>query len=488
MTGLTPTVEGGLRSWTRRDSDQDTGQVKTGMRNVLFIAYRFPPCGGGGVYRNSGFARFLPLFGYKPIVVTASANLARKGLLDRSLLRGVLSSVVIERVPDFDVVRMIVGVGRRIGGETLPRWFFWPDDAVVWSVLAVMKAQRAMKRYGADVIYASGGPFSSFLAGAALKFLSGLPLILDFRDPWTQNSIRNWPTRAHFRIDQALEKFALTAADAVIMNTPTAREHLLFQYPDLAADSVYVLPNGYDEQVFSTARPLDKSRIPFRIVHAGKFYGPGAGPGQRSASGLVDRIRQKADALLSYNPYGIQRDAHSPMFLLQALAALFEDHPELKCKFEVLLAGPPHSGISHLIRQLGLSQSVQVLGFVPHETCVSLLKSADLLLLTHFAFSGDVKNPYVGGKTYEYMASGKPILALLTDSDAKNIVRESGLGIICPPTDVEAIRGAPLQLYREHEGAGVSVNPNWDFIKQFERKGLTKQLGGIFDSVLSSAS
>ncbi|HFE52934.1 MAG TPA: glycosyl transferase family 1, partial [Bacteroidetes bacterium] len=40
-------------------------------KKVLFVAYYFPPAGGSGVQRVLKFVRYLPEFGWQPVVLTA---------------------------------------------------------------------------------------------------------------------------------------------------------------------------------------------------------------------------------------------------------------------------------------------------------------------------------------------------------------------------------------------------------------------------------
>ena len=43
---------------------------KASSKKVLFIAYLFPPVGGGGVQRSSKFVKYLPHFSWLPLVLT----------------------------------------------------------------------------------------------------------------------------------------------------------------------------------------------------------------------------------------------------------------------------------------------------------------------------------------------------------------------------------------------------------------------------------
>ncbi len=56
------------------------------MKKVLFLAYYYPPCGGAGVQRTVKFVKYLPEFGYTPVVVAGSGFiLKRKTFLEQGL-------------------------------------------------------------------------------------------------------------------------------------------------------------------------------------------------------------------------------------------------------------------------------------------------------------------------------------------------------------------------------------------------------------------
>ena len=53
-------------------------------KTALIIAYYYPPTNNGGVQRPASFAKYLPLYGYKPIVITCQtpeAASSEKGIL-----------------------------------------------------------------------------------------------------------------------------------------------------------------------------------------------------------------------------------------------------------------------------------------------------------------------------------------------------------------------------------------------------------------------
>lgn len=71
------------------------------MRDVLFLSYRYPPLGGGGVQRALKFTKFLPRNGWRPHVVTTGSRwYARTGTLDESMSRDMAPETTVTRVPE----------------------------------------------------------------------------------------------------------------------------------------------------------------------------------------------------------------------------------------------------------------------------------------------------------------------------------------------------------------------------------------------------
>ena len=48
------------------------------VKRILFIAYHFPPAGGGGVQRSLKFVKYLPECGFDPTVLTDKPNSERR--------------------------------------------------------------------------------------------------------------------------------------------------------------------------------------------------------------------------------------------------------------------------------------------------------------------------------------------------------------------------------------------------------------------------
>jgi hypothetical protein len=151
---------------------------------------------------------------------------------------------------------------------------------------------------------------------------------------------------------------ALRAADAVVMNTPEARERVLRRFPELAGKPVVSITNGYDAVDFAApvAKRDDDS---FRIVHTGYLH---------TQLGLDHRKTRIARRLLGGSMSGVDILTRSHVYLLEAVEELRREEPELGKRIEIHLAGvltPADRTVG------GRSPAVRMLGYV-HTTRRSL--------------------------------------------------------------------------------------------------------------------
>ena len=111
------------------------------------------------------------------------------------------------------------------------------------------------------------------------------------------------------------------------------------------------------------------------------------------------------------------------------------------------------------------------------------MRTADLLFLPMQNLPKGARATIVPGKTYEYLASGRPILAAVPDGDARDILEASGNAAICRPDDVDAmVEALAGQLERFRSGAAVPA-PREDVVARFEYRRLAAALADVFDEV-----
>jgi glycosyltransferase involved in cell wall biosynthesis len=264
----------------------------------------------------------------------------------------------------------------------------------------------------------------------------------------------------------------LSTASAVIMNTPEAGLRLARYFPELA-DRTVVIPNGFDSDDFANSSPSDESPGTFKIVHSGYLY---------TEVGL--RVRRTAALRRRLGGFWMPVDLlpRSHAFLVEALDGLLERRPDLAGRFELHLAG---SLSPSDVRVNGRRPYIRPHGYVAHDEAVRLVLSADLLFLPMHDIPEGERAGIVPGKTYEYLGSGRPILAAVPEGDAADILRQIPDAIVCPPKDVAALSAAIEHAIDSKQSSGTQVRDDaaTELVARFERRYLTSQLADVFVDV-----
>jgi glycosyltransferase involved in cell wall biosynthesis len=432
------------------------------LRTVLFLAYYFPPLGGGGVQRSISFVRHLPSLGYTPVVVSRGAvDAVEWGPVDGTLPTRIPSGVEILRLGSAEPPR---SVAWRCRAE---RWFRIEEQFSRWWVEGAIETGRQAADRG-DVIYASMSPFETGAAAAALAAETGLPWVADLRDPWALDDWLVFPSAVHRRLELRAMRKLLGTASAIVMNTRDATTALLEHAPELGRIPVFTIPNGFDADEFAGPPPAGTDSV-FRIVHAGHVHTKRepayAQLGRRALGGAAT---------------GLRVGTRSHLYVLQALERLVDRRPDLHGAVVLHLVGPCSDADRAALPE-GL---VHAHGYLSHERTIEMLRSSDLLFLPMHDLAPGVRARIVPGKTYEYLAAGRPILAAVPDGDARDLLLRAGNAYVCRPSDSSAMELAiEEELDRRRRGEPPrAARP--DVIAPFERRELTRSLVGVFDAVV----
>ncbi len=425
-------------------------------RQVLVIAYYFPPMGLSGVQRTLKFVKYLPSFGWDPTVLTVEPRgyIARDAsLLDELAGRGV------------DVVRTpAAGPGRLFRNKevvdlpperlrkimsAVSDTLFIPDNKIGWKRVAVATAVDLHAKRNFDMIFATAPPFTDFLIGAEVKAKINRPLVFDYRDPWADYPFRFNLTPLHRLRHKALEKRALRASSHIVTTNRRVKELLIARYGFLTYHDIEIIPQGFDPedvdaaQALLDASPIDR-RGKMRIVYTGVFW--------------EDRV---------------------PDHFLRALHDLFKERPKLRGRIEAVFVGKFREENKKLVNRLGLQNTVVVTGYLPHRESLRHVLGSDLVWMI---VGDDLGSP---GKTYEYIGAGKPILGLAPEGFIKQAVLGAG-GRVVPPKDVRAIKEALGAFFDEYEHGSLKP-PLPEVIARYNRVSLTRSLVSVFESLLASS-
>ena len=404
------------------------------MNKVLIVAYHFPPHSGGGVFRTLKFTKYLPEFGYQPYVLTVKNSMHR--IKDATLLREIPPEAKVYRTFSFE--HRILRAPRLLGMNL--KWFYIPDENIGWLPSAVSQGEKIIKKKNIDIVYATAPMFTSLLIGFMLKKKTGKPLVVDYRDPWTQNVFVKYPSKFHKKIEDKMENLVLAAADHILVTTDPMKHRIVEKYPFIKG-KIDTITNGFDAEDFK-GLTVKKDKEKFVIVYTGSLHGL--------------RTGEK---------------------FFMALKELIEENPELKSKIQVLFAGLLSKQDVFLIEKFGLKNVVSLLGYKSHKESLMLMVKADVLLL--ILSSDEVR--VIPGKVFEYLGAKRPILAIVPPGPTADIIWSTKTGVVVPPHDTGIIVKAIFKLFLDWKSGTLTV-PETN-ISGYERRVLTQKLVKVFQQV-----
>ena len=431
-------------------------------KKVLIITYYWPPAGGAGVQRWLKFAKYLPEFGWDPVIYTVENG--EFPVLDHSLEKEIPDSVNVIRkkiIEPYNWYKKFIGQKKeeRINAgflagkeksekkENLAKWIrgnmFIPDARKFWIRPSIKYLLTYLKKNPVDIIISTGPPHSMHLIALDLKKKLNIPWIADFRDPWTkidfykELKLSGWADRKHHR----LEKQVVQSADIVL----SINQMMGDDYKNMGAKQSLYLPNGFDPSDFPKNTKLKKCSK-FRIVYIGS----------------------------------INQD-RNPEFFWKTIKDLTEKNPSFANDLEIELIGKTDYSVQNLIESYQLEPYVSVTDYLPHDEIFHAQKRASILLLliNHTPHARGI----LTGKMFEYLASGRAILAIgPTDGEAAMILSETKTGTTINYHDEETLSETLLKYYNTFLAGNIKINPK--NIDKYTRKNLTGELTDIMDSVL----
>lgn len=473
------------------------------MRRALLISPYFPPMGVSGAKRALHLARNLPAEGWTPIVLAGppvkerhDPDLAEcippgtivsygfSGLVRPWLARKAreresrppaprggrppwktlvdalpVHNPAIERVAE-TVGGAVGAVGGAVGaalksaasvaGQALPDrdWsFLTPFDRYLADLPAGLEAARQLiHQHEPQVIHVSADPWSPLITALQLTRETRLPLVVDFRDPWSLHAGKMALRPAVSR--RALELFEyelFQAAAKIVLNTETCRDAYVEAYAGrIPASRFAAVRNAFDPGLFLPAAPQDPALdSPFTVLYFGRF-----------------RRFVEPDALLDGFARFVAAEGLDPSRArLTFVGGLDDEHAARAAEF-------------------GLEDHLFVMPPVPFRHSLPVLRAADALAL--------IIEPgcqlQIPGKLYDYLCAGRPILAVSANEEANRIVREAGAGLCPAHGDPAAVAEAIATLYRARQ-EGRELAPTPEAIEPYSARVQARAIADIYDSI-----
>jgi glycosyltransferase involved in cell wall biosynthesis len=441
---------------------------------VLLLTFEFAPLGAGGVQRALALARGLPASGIDLDVVTVRAeDLASWSAapVDSSLLRVLPDSVRVHRIAS-GFPSWYWSLTRRRAGFRVAQYSHWGDPvSFFWRRPLLEQLDALVAERRPDVLLATAPPFGVAVLARLAARRYRLPWVVDMRDAWTRWCVAPYPTVAHYLYARTHERAVLESANVAVATSHVTREQWLADIPSLSPDRLTTIYNGYDPATvpaFAARRAAAPDGSPEadlrHVVYAGSFYYT---PEARAATFRPIWRRSPYQWL----HYRLRREDwlyRSPYFFLRGIQRLRVLHPDLARRLRVTFVGRVPPWLPSMLAETDTADVVTLLGPVPHAEALRLERQADALLLTS-AKVVDGRDYSIAGKVYEYFAAGVPILALLTDGAMRDLVTESGLGLLADPDDADAVADVLARVIAAPDPRRL-VERNDAFIGQFDHR------------------
>jgi glycosyltransferase involved in cell wall biosynthesis len=427
------------------------------MNKVVIVAYAFPPVGGAGVQRPAKFVKYLQEFGWQPLVLTV-AN-PSVPVIDCSLLKDIPEDVVIYKSktlePSYTTKVKILkdknGLKHKCKTilKSLIAGLLLPDMQILWWPGMINKLIGIIRYERPHCLFVTAPPFSSFLPIVFIGNLYKIPVVVDFRDEWSfsrntwENATKNNVARF---LDKICEKYVIKKCAAFTAANNSYIESICDTYGNNHRIKGFAITNGYDEDdfnyIFSDLLASDQSIV--NIVYTGTVW--------------------KATSLAPF---------------VTALRSVLDSHPFLTAKIKVKIFGRVVDEEKDYLCTYVTDGIIELFDYCEHDAIIREMSHADILLLTLSDLPGSEK--IVTGKVFEYMASGRHILAIVPNGETRRIVSENydNKTIVHPDKQGDicnSLYELILNISSVRKTRGKSV-------LQFSRRFLTAHLAEVFDFV-----
>lgn len=442
-------------------------------RKVLIINLEFPPIGGPGVQRVLKFIRYLPDEEWIPTILCGSRPVWHDWH-DPSLMLEVPKETNILRASFHSIADYSKSMGRFCANMLSPLnrlldkkkleldlakiWlnllcYLHPEPMISWLYCATKTAFRYFKTDRVDAVITSGPPHISHFVGLFLKMRYGTKWVADFRDPWVDRQTHGDRLGVARRLDRIWEKLILDYADRIVVISEGWGELFARKLCGAQRSKICVIHNGYDpEDIPSNLPQKDSCGLPEGSLH------------------------------IHYN--GTIQGATSPFFFFRGLAELVKNRPILLGSIVCTFTGIPKR-ILRIAEALNLKGIIKDAGMLAHRESLELATKSDVLLL--IANNTDKTSAgLMTGKVYEYIATGKPILALVPPhGNLHDFLSDYDQCRVVPWNRPQEIGHMLNQLVLD-KAAGrlfASCPPPWigNYSRQMQTKRLADLLNGLVD-------
>lgn len=397
-------------------------------KNILIISLSFAPNAKVGSRRVGYLSEMFEKYGYNCFVLTVK----EKYYLQKDC--SVPYGGTIYRTgmyPSFTLPASNNTLFQRIFHRIWSDYFSLGEPYNGFILPSLFKGLKIIRKHDIEVIIVSVPPVSPMISGLLLSWLTRTRLIIDYRDPWTTNSLFLENLSAKKELSKFIEKLVVKQASDLIFCSGVMRDEFLEHYSRHTKARCHVITNGLS--IRDNVRPLYLEKTKKVMLYAGSFYG------ERKLQLLLDPL------------YHLQRKGiiNKDNFCLYIFSILSKEDREA-------------------IKKNGLVDLVKEHALVNYQTIIKYMKGADILFLP----SGSDVNYAIPYKFFDYLSVKRPIFTVAPRNSAiAQLMNRIDCGRLAFEDSQESIQKTLCKMITENETYSFSgfEQFSWDEIsKKYE--------------------
>jgi len=430
---------------------------KQGHREVLILSPYFPPSTLAGVHRARHLSKHLPSFGWTPTVVCVDeAHYHERLDPDLAALVPTTTNIVKVGAAPAQLTRTI-----GVGDISLRAW---------------IQLRRAIFRVittrPVHIILITGSPFYPMLFAAEIKKRFGVPIVLDFQDPWVSAWGAAQPALSKagmsYHLAKVLEPRALLHANFVTSVSDAQNSEMARRYPWFDATRMAAIPIGGDPSDFAVARLCSLDQDEFWLE-----------------PGFIH---------LSYVGTFMPRSGPLMQALFRAFARLRLSEPTLAARIRLNFVGTsnqPDDRKTYRVRPIAEAEGIadairEIPQRLPYLQALNVIVKSNGLLLI-----GSDEPHYTASKIYPGLMSGRPFLSLFHAASSANAILLSAGGgrslAFETQAELDALQPSLIEGLRT-----LALNPKSlgsadpTAYAPYEARNIASHFAGIFDRISAS--
>ena len=453
------------------------------MKKVILIAFYFNQVNEIASKRLRALAKYLPQFGWEPIVIVPDLGAIPKEndnlncriiyteyedmfnhfskKSKNSKPSGPNGSNGSDRLEE-DKLKDSTSFSNPIASKAISmagEVFAYPDGMKYWYEPAFKEASKLIEEEEIDAIISSSWPVTCHTIAKDLKDKYDIPWIADLRDLWNLNPyVSHTFIRTYF--ERRLELKTFENVDALTTTTYLAAKTLATLHPN---NKIVPILSGYERYDFEF---LDS------IIENNENYENYCDNGQIEDSPKDNKLK----FIYAGSLYGGKRD---PTNLFKAIRQLEDENKLDSSKISMEFYGDD-TNLEEIANRCGLRDIIKIGGKISHEEVLKRQLGSDVLLL--ISWDNEKEKMFIPGKIYEYFALKKPVLSIgHKEGSLKDLIEETKVGYHV--SDLESTKEAILNIYNEFVEKGrVELNSDIN-IEDYSMENMAKKFAVLLNEL-----